>query len=202
MRGVQRRKVLKHLLPSHCQPLLLQTPFLLLPLLLLLPRQQSPSSEELERGRVHNFTCPAAAGGLLTSAAQGAVTPLRPGFSERARPLSRVMCVQSPWSVVRCVHLTLPNSGAGRLYPQGGVLLHLHLLPRSSTAVECSCQSHADGLLLMPQHGTPSSPSTPLGTTLFPRHRQHKKWAHLRETAVWWLWWLWWPWWSWWLWSL
>ena len=85
---------------------------------------------------------------------------------EDAWPLPRVRCVLSPCSVVLLVHLTLLGSGAGLLSPRGGVLLQLHHLHLwSSTVVECSCQSHADGLLLMPQHGTqPPLTSSPSGS--------------------------------------
>ena len=56
---------------------------------------------------------------------------------------------------MRVVHHLVPGSGAGVLSPWGSVLLQLHLfLLRSSTVVECSCRSHADGLLLMPKHRT------------------------------------------------
>ena len=46
------------------------------------------------------------------------------------------------------------------------VLLQLHLLLRTSTVVECSCQSLADGLLLVPEHRTqPPLTSTPSCTS-------------------------------------
>ena len=77
-----------------------------------------------------------------------------PGSNRAGRSPPRVRCGLSPWSVVRFFRLTLPGSGAGVLSPYG-VLLHLHLrLPRTSTLVESSCQSHADAVLLVSQRRT------------------------------------------------
>ena len=80
------------------------------------------------------------------------VTSLRPGLREDARPRPRRWSLLCLWAVVRRVLHLLPGPGGGLLSPWGAVLLHLHLLFRTSTVVESRCQGHADGLLLVPKH--------------------------------------------------
>ena len=114
------------------------------------PLSSTAASEEAQRGGVHSLTCRPCQRGqgegrqaVPCGVPQAAAAPLRPGLRKDARPIPQVRCVLSPWSVVLLVHLTLPGSGAGVLSP------YLFLI-RTSTVVECSCQSLGDRLL-MPQ---------------------------------------------------
>ena len=110
----------RHELRLHHLPLLSPLPLLLLLLLLHLQRQVL-LEEESEGGAVDAVVAAQRRHHQERSVPRGvphgAVTPLRPGVKETARPHPRVRCVLSPWSVVLLVHLTLPGSGACLLAP-------------------------------------------------------------------------------------
>ena len=126
--------------------------------------------------------------------------PLRPGnLRQRCQPHPWWRLRLCPWGVVRLVSLHLLGSRARVLSPSGGVLLQLQpLIPRASAVVECSSHSHGDRLLLMPQHGTQSSPPTSLSSSSdgLPAGHHHDAsdtkeiWALLREMACGGCWWL------------
>ena len=122
-------------------------PLLLLPhlgLLLLLHRQRS-GRQEGERGPIDGFTCRPSQRGqgesrhaLARGVPPAAVTPLRPGLREVARPLPRRWCLLSPQGVLRNLHHLLLGPGCLRS-PWGGV-------------VRSFSQGHSDGhpLVAMP----------------------------------------------------
>ena len=91
---------------------------------------------------------------------------------EKRRRLRSLLCVPGsarlPGRPPRWRSLLCPwaGPGGGLLSPWGAVLLHLHLLLRTSTVVEISCQGFADGLLLVPKHrAQPLLTSSPSGSS-------------------------------------
>ena len=121
--------------------------------------------------------------------APAAVTLLRPGLREDARPHPRVRC---SGSVERCASRAPHPPGPGGGLRSRGALFCCALwcvaATRAMRTVCCSCRHHERSRRSRRRRATPPQEGRPLDSSIRSRHTKRKR-VHKPVRALWWWWW-------------